>query len=158
MLHAAAMLAGLFLLGLVATEGWGSREQAALVVAIALASTAAAMRLGGVRKTPFSTAPQFAVLLAGRAGAVMRGAFSTIRAALSADVTLKPALVRARVDDAGAFVKAAAADAITAAPGSIVVESDGDGLLVHVLDEDALDSASFVSVHRRATALLGGGP
>jgi len=157
MLHAAAMLAGLFALGLLLTQGWASREQAALAFVTALVSVSAAMWLGGVVKNPYSHAAPFIVLLASRFGAILRGALATIRAALAADVTLKPALVRVRADAADALTKAAAADAISTAPGSIVVETDGEGMLVHVLDEDAADSAAFGDVQRRAAALLGAG-
>jgi multisubunit Na+/H+ antiporter MnhE subunit len=136
MLHAAAMLAGLFVLGLLITQGWSSRDEA-------------------VRKSPFSTAPQFLLLIFSRSGAVLHGALSTIRAALAADVRLKPALVRVRSEAIGAAAKAAAADLISAAPGSIVVETDSEGTLVHVMNEDAADSSVFAAVQSRAAALLG---
>jgi len=155
MLHAAAMLFALFALGLAVTQGWGSREQAMLVFAAALVSTAAAMRLGGVRKNPFSTSPQFLVLIASRSGAVVRGALSTMRAAIAADVTLRPALVSVRADAAGLTAKAAAADLISAVPGSVVVETDGDGMLVHVTNEEAMESGAFTALQARAAAMLG---
>lgn len=155
MLHAAAMLAGLFALGLLLTQGWSAREHVALVFVAALVSTAVGAWLGGVRKSPFSTAPAFVTLLAARTGAVVQGALATIRAALAADVTLKPALVRVRAEAAGATAKAAAADLISAAPGSVVVDTDGEGMLVHVMNEDASDSAVFSGVAQRAAALLG---
>ena len=155
MLHAAAMLAGLFALGLLLTQGWTSQGQVLLVFGAALASTGAAMWLGGVRKNAFSTAPQFVMLIVSRGGDVMRGALSTIRAALAADVTLKPALVSVHAEATGPFAKAAAADLISAVPGSVVVETDSDGMLVHVMNEDAMDSAAFTALQRRAAALLG---
>jgi multisubunit Na+/H+ antiporter MnhE subunit len=155
MLHAAAMLAGLFVLGLLITQGWSSRDEAVLVFVAALASVSAALSLGGVRKNPFSTAPQFLLLIFSRSGAVLHGALSTIRAALAADVRLKPALVRVRSEAIGAAAKAAAADLISAAPGSIVVETDSEGTLVHVMNEDAADSSVFAAVQSRAAALLG---
>jgi multisubunit Na+/H+ antiporter MnhE subunit len=158
MLHAAAMLGGLFAIALLMSQGWLSREQAALAFVAALASLAAAIWLGGVRRNPFSRAPQFLVLLLSRAGAVLRGALATIRAALAADVTLTPALERVRADGVGALAQAGAANAISAAPGSAVVETDSEGMLVHVLHEDAADSAAFVEIQRRAVGLLGGRP
>lgn len=155
MLHAAAMLAGLFAVGLLLTLGWASQEQALLMLGAALASTGAAVWLGGIRKNAFSTAPQFVVLIASRAGAIVRGALSTIRASLAADVTLTPALVSVRTETTGTFAKAAAADLISAVPGSVVVETDSDGVLVHVMNEDAMDSASFTAHQRRTAAMLG---
>jgi multisubunit Na+/H+ antiporter MnhE subunit len=155
MLHAAAMLAGLFVIGLLVTQGSAVRDQALLVFAASLASVGAAMWLGGIRKNAFSTAPQFVALIASRAGAVVRGALSTIRAALAADVTLKPALVSVRDDAVGPTARVAAANLISAVPGSVVVETDGEGMLAHVMDEDAMDSAAFSELRRHAAALLG---
>lgn len=155
MLHAAAMLAGLFALGLLLTQGWDARDHVMLASVVALVSTGVAAWLGGIRKNPFSTAPAFFVLLAARAGAVVRGAATTLRAALAADVTLKPALVRVRADATGAMAKAAAADLISAAPGSVVVDTDGEGMLVHVANEDPSDTGVFAEVQQRATSLLG---
>jgi multisubunit Na+/H+ antiporter MnhE subunit len=157
MLHAAAMLAGLFALGLLLTQGWASQDQALLVFGAALASTGAAMWLGGIRKNAFSTAPQFVVLITSRAADIVRGALSTIRAALAADVTLRPALVSVHAEMTDSFAKAAAAALISAVPGSVVVETDTDGMLVHVMDEDAMDSAAFTALQRRAAAMLGTG-
>ena len=155
MLHAAAMLAGLFALGLLLTQGWTSRDQALLVFGAALASAGAAMWLGGIRKNAFSTAPQFVMLIASRAGDVVRAALSTIRAALAADVTLKPALVSVHAETTDSFAKAAAADLISAVPGSVVVETDSDGMLVHVMNEQAMESSTFTALQRRAAAMLG---
>jgi multisubunit Na+/H+ antiporter MnhE subunit len=155
MLHAAAMLAGFFGIGLLLTQGWMSRDLIAVTSGVALATVALALLLGGVRKNPFSTAPQFITLIVSRLGAVLRGALATTRAALAADVTLRPALVRVRADEAGPFAHAGAADAISAAPGSVVVETDSEGMLVHVLNEEATDSAALTAVQSRAISLLG---
>jgi multisubunit Na+/H+ antiporter MnhE subunit len=155
MLHAAAMLAGLFALGLLLTQGWASRDQALLIFGAALASAGAAMWLGGIRKNAFSTAPQFVVLIVSRAADVVHGALLTIRAALAADVTLKPALVSVHAETTGSFSKAAAADLISAVPGSVVVETDGEGMLVHVMNEDTMVSAAFTALQRRTAAMLG---
>ncbi len=155
MLHAAAMLAGLFVLGLLLTQGWTSQNQALLLFGAALASTGAAIWLGGIRKNAFSTAPQFVALLVSRTGDVVRGALATIRAALAADVTLTPALVSVHAETTGSFAKAAAANLISAVPGSVVVETDIDGMLVHVMNEDAMGSAAFTALQRRTRALLG---
>ncbi|HYD73754.1 MAG TPA: Na+/H+ antiporter subunit E [Candidatus Binatia bacterium] len=155
MLHAAAMLAGLFALGLLLTQGWASRDQVLLAFGAALASAGAAMWLGGIRKNAFSTAPQFVVLIASRAVDAVRAALSTIRAALAADVTLKPTLVSVHAETTGTFAKAAAADLISAMPGSVVVETESDGMLVHVMNEDEMDAATFTALQRRTAALLG---
>jgi multisubunit Na+/H+ antiporter MnhE subunit len=154
MLHAAAMLAGLFALALLMTQGWTSVTHAAAAFVIALATTAFALRFGGGARTPFSAAPQMLVLIASHAQRIARGAFAVVRAAAAADVTLKPALVRVRSAGADSFSRAAAVSLISAAPGSIVVEADAEGMLVHVIDEDAAESEAFTAIEAGAAALL----
>jgi multisubunit Na+/H+ antiporter MnhE subunit len=155
MLHAAAMLAGLFIIGLALTQAWTSRDDALLMLAAALVSVAMASRFGGVRASPFSTAPQFAVLLFTRADNVLNSAISTIRMALAADVTLRPALVQVRADEGNALATAAAADAISAEPGRVVVETESGAMLVHVIDEAASPSETLAKLHHRAASLMG---
>ena len=105
MLHAAAMLAGLFALGLLLTQGWASQDRALLVFGAALASTAAAMWLGGVRKNAFSTAPQFVVL--GTISVVLNTLVDIVVAMLASSVRRgildRPSLVR-RLREGSALV------------------------------------------------------
>ena len=56
-----------------------------------------------------------------------------LRAAVAADVTLEPALVRVRAPADASRLPLGAA--INATPGAVVVAEDDDGFLVHVLDE-----------------------
>src|SRR5262245_54251158 len=122
MLHAAAMLAGLFLLSLLFTARGGALEDIALVFAVALASLGVAVLFGGVGRNPFASAPQFLALIARRASAQFAGALATMRAALAADVTLQPALVRVRTNVAGPHAKAAMISLVSAAPGAVIVD------------------------------------
>lgn len=157
MLHAAAMLSGIFLLWLLLTQRWATPEDFAVAAAVALACTAAGMMLGGVRDTPLSRAPQALILAASRVSAVLTGALSTMRAAVAADVTVKPALVRLKLQTPTNAARAAFAETISAAPGVVVVDSDADGLLAHVLVEDDVDAADLGVVEARVGAMYGGG-
>jgi multisubunit Na+/H+ antiporter MnhE subunit len=154
MLHAAAMLIGLFALGLLAFGRGVTLEALMLAGAGALVCVAFAARFGGISRSPFS-APHMLALFAARAGAVVRGALTTIRAAIAADVTLKPALVRVRTRGAEPFAKTVLADLIGAAPGALVVEADADGALVHVTDEDSVDSGDLGVLEARVLSFLG---
>jgi multisubunit Na+/H+ antiporter MnhE subunit len=142
MLHAAAMLIGTCILWLLATQRWNSAEDFAIAACAASACVLIAARLGGVGGG-FARAPQFALLALARAGPVVRGALATLRSALAADVTLKPALVRVRTRASSAAERAAFANMISATPGMAVVDTDADGLLVHVTNEDAIDAADL---------------
>ena len=155
MLHAAAMLTGLFILWLLLTQRWSEPADIALAVFAALIGVAATARLGGLgRGGPFTHAPQLLALTIGRAGEIVSGALACIRAAIAADVTLKPALVRVKTRAASAFARAALSDLISAAPGAVVVETSARDLLVHVIDEDATDAALLAGLEARVLAAL----
>lgn len=148
MLHAAAMLFGFFLLWLLTTQRLASVQDVIIAAAAAVLCTALALRLGGASKA-FAHAPRAAYSTVTRMGAVLAGALSTIRAALAADVTLKPALVRIKTRGRG-DERAAFADLLSAAPGMAVVETDTEGFLAHVLDEDSVDPVDLGRLERVA--------
>jgi multisubunit Na+/H+ antiporter MnhE subunit len=156
MLHAAAMLTGLFFLWLLATQRWGSIEEAALAAGVAAACVLVSARLGGV-SAAYARAPGLIWAAFARTGEVARGVWSTLRAALAADVTLRPALVRIKTRATRAATKAAFADALSATPGMAVVETDPDGLLAHVIDEESVDPAELGRVEARLMQFVEGG-
>lgn len=155
MLHAAAMLFGLFVLWLLSTQAWSTPQDVAIAAVAVLACVLAGARFGGLARNPFGRAPQFLLLVLGRISAVIAGALATLRAALAGDVTLRPALVRVKTRAVSPLARAAFADMISAAPGVVVVESDADGLLVHVIDEEAVDARDFGALEARVLAALG---
>lgn len=142
MLHAAAMLTGLFLLWLALTQRGLSLVDIGVGAGAALVCVLAAWRFGGIGRG-FARAPRLLILRLSRVGAVLRGATQTVRDALAADVTLKPALVRVRSRVTGAGARAVLAEMISASPGQMVVEADDEGLLLHVNDEDGVDAAEL---------------
>jgi multisubunit Na+/H+ antiporter MnhE subunit len=154
MLHAAAMLIGLFALGLLATQHWSSSQDVALVLAAAAACVILAARLAGIGPNPFSYAPQMLFLAAARARAVVRGALATVRAALAADISLKPALVRVRTQVVSGLSQAGLVNFASAAPGAVVVDADDEGLLAHVIDEDAVNDASLKALEAQVLGAL----
>jgi multisubunit Na+/H+ antiporter MnhE subunit len=153
MLHAAAMLIGLFVLALLAASGRDITEAAVLAGLIATACVLFAARFGGIGRTAFS-APQVLLLSVSCAGAVLRGAFATMRAAIAADVTLQPALVRVRTRAQAEFTRAALAHLMSAPPGFVIVEADADGMLAHVTHEDSVDAADIGALEARVIAAL----
>lgn len=157
MLHAAAMLAGLAIIWLIGAPHAQFPQDVMFAVGAALAGVLLTARLGGVAPNAFARAPQFILVGLARFGAVLRGALSTMRAAIAADVTVKPALVRMRTRAASPFAVAALADMISAAPGAVVVETDEDGLLVHVIDEDGVDGAALGRLDARVASAMDGG-
>lgn len=154
MLHAAAMLLGIFALGLLVIGVGVSPETPAAAGGVAIVVTLLAAHFGGTRDNAFA-APQLGLLGVARARDAIGGAFSTLRAAGAADVTLKPALVRVKVRTDDARAQAALADQLSAAAGAVVIDVDADGLLVHVLDEDAIDGGEIGGLEARVLSALG---
>ncbi len=155
MLHTAALFTALCALWLLMTQQWHSIADIGITVGAALACTIFAQRFGGVGGA-FARAPTSLVLVMGRGGAVLAGAAATLRTALAADVTLSPALVRVKTRVGGA-AKALFADLVSAVPGVVVVETDAEGLLAHVVNEGAVDDADFSRLEVRLADAVGEG-
>ena len=153
MLHAAAMLCGLAVLWMLAAGRVTSPQDWMIAGAVALACVVVAVRFGGVSGA-FARAPRLLTLNVARAGALLRGTLATLRAAASADVTMKPALVRVRSRAQTVAERASFANMISATPGMAVVDADADGLLVHVINEDAIDASDL---GRLESMVVGGG-
>jgi len=150
MLHAAAMLLGLTLIWFVAAPSSASLVNIGVAAAAALACTLFAARAGGLSAS-FARAPRAIMVTLTRLPAVFGGALMTLRAAISADVTLRPALVRIKSRGAGP-ARGAFANVLSSAPGMVVVETDHDGFLVHVLDEDDVDANELGELERNVGA------
>jgi multisubunit Na+/H+ antiporter MnhE subunit len=152
MLHAAAMLAGLSTIWLLLTQAWATPVDIAWAVGAALLCLFVSARFGGLGKTgPFLRAPQTLLVLLTRSGAVMRGALATVRAAIAADVTVKPALVRVKWRSPTVDERAAFAGLVSASPGAVAVETEPDGVLVHVINEDAVDAEDFSRIEAQVS-------
>ena len=153
MLHAAATLCVLIVIWMLSGSAWSSPQSWAIAAGAGVLCVAAASRFGGVGSS-FFRAPLLLWVSIARSGAVLRGAASMIRRAVSADVTLNPALVRVktrpRQTDRAAF-----AHLLTATPGMAVVETDTEGMLVHVMNEDRIDASDLGRLEQ--TLSSGGG-
>lgn len=153
MLHAAAMLCALIVLWMMNSQAWGSPQAWAVATGVSLLCVVVAARFGGASPA-FARAPRIAWISLQRCAAVFSGALATIGRAVSADVTLKPALVRVKTRAGRPVERASFAHALTATPGMAVVETDSDGLLLHVMNEDRIDT---VELGRLEQAVMSGG-
>jgi multisubunit Na+/H+ antiporter MnhE subunit len=154
MLHAVTMSIGLTALFLLYGSLAPAGANASIAMGVAVLCALAALRFGGADRG-FSQAPARLGLGFARAGAMFRGVLATMRAAVAADVTLAPALVRVKTRATGFGARAAIADMISASPGAVVVESDDDGFLVHVNNEDAVDASDLGRLEMRVLSVLG---
>lgn len=154
MLHAAAMAGALIVIWLAATQRASSPQDWAVAAGVALLCVMFAARFGGLSDA-FARTPRLAAVYLTRAGAVGNGVASTLRAAISADVVMNPTLVRIR-SRARSADRASFAALITASPGTAVVSEDADGLLVHVIDEGAIDPIDLARIEQSVAS--GGQP
>ncbi|MES1204105.1 MAG: Na+/H+ antiporter subunit E [Pseudomonadota bacterium] len=157
MLNAAALLACLWALWLLILDRWTRPETLAAAGAAALLCVLLAARLGALGGPgPYGALPRLFFLRVGRVGAVLAGAVATLRAALAPDLKLRPALVRVRTREASALAQAEFATLINVAPGAVVVAADDSSLLVHALQEDAVDALALTDLEARVIGALDG--
>lgn len=155
MLHAASLVLALFVLWLAASEaGFSTVDNLWIAGASAALCTGIAARFGGVGRQ-FTRLPAGLIVFTEQSAGMMSAALKTVRAGLSAKISIGPALVRVRSKNTEGEKGAALAGLISAHPGMAVVETDADGLLVHVLDEAAADGAAFAHFEARARRLTG---
>lgn len=156
MLHAAATFAGLFILALLLVGPLAEGRELVVAAVLAGVATLLGVWFGGASAT-FS---QALAALGGswRAAArVVRGALKTIRAAVAADVSMRPALVRVSSGRGDQRGRARIAHAVGAAPAAVVVDADEQGVLVHVNDEHDGDVAELENIAAGLSGPSGGG-
>lgn len=147
-MHIVALLAsfaGLWIILFGAPRDAAGVAMAAGAIVFVLLWTA---RFGGVDResAPLWRWLRLAPMTARRVLSSARGAAATSRMAIAADVPLRPALVRVRLRPQSDAARGALAHFISAEPGGVVVDVDGDGLLVHVLQEHAIDAPQLAGV------------
>lgn len=136
------------MLWLLLTQRWHGPEDLAIAALVGASSALIAARMGGASPA-FLRLPSVIVTSLSRIGAALTGAISTLRAAIAADVRLKPGLVRVKSTLSGRDA-AAFAGMVTAAPGAAVIDTDDEGMFVHVLDEDAVDAVELGRLQHQA--------
>ena len=134
MLQAVALFSGTFVVWLLLEQRFTPAALAAAVAA-AVACVLLTARLPRLGRRTFTLMPKLAAVQLMRTGAAFADAIRTVRAAIAADVRLRPALVRVRTRGGDALSVATLANWIGATPGAVVISSDSEGLLVHVNDE-----------------------
>jgi len=134
MLQAVALFSGTFVVWLLLEQRFTPAALAAAVAA-AVACVLLTARLPRLGRRTFTLMPKLAAVQLMRTGAAFADAIRTVRAAIAADVKLRPALVRVRTRGGDALSVATLANWIGATPGAVVISNDSEGLLVHVNDE-----------------------
>lgn len=162
MLHVAALVAGLaglwIILSWTANPAAPPAELVAAGVFVAVLAALWTARLGGVDResAPHWRLLRLAPLFVRRVSSTAQGAGAAARAAIAADVTLRPALVRIRTRRQSDASRTTLAHFISAAPGGVIVDIDGEGMLAHVLQEEALDAPHLAALEAEVVRAVDG--
>lgn len=89
---------------------------------------------------------------------IFKANIAVVRLALSPDLNIRPVMTRVSVETGSDMARTTFANSITLTPGTVTVEVEPNGFLVHALDESFADQEAFRDMGRRATFASDGGP
>ena len=154
MLQAAGLFVSLTVSWMLLTQHF-SGLGLAIAASASVVCVVMAMRMPGLGRGTFTTAPRLATVLASRMAGAFLGALRVIGAAISADIRLDPALVRIRTGLTGELGRAMFADVLGASPGIVVIGVDDAGLLAHVNEENGEELRDVRDWEARIGAAVG---
>ncbi|MEO0465438.1 MAG: Na+/H+ antiporter subunit E [Pseudomonadota bacterium] len=117
------------------------------------------MRLGVVTResSPYLRLPAFFSYWVWLVGEIVKSNVRVIRACLSAELDINPALVKVKTTCRSDLAKTIFANSITLTPGTVTLTVEGDKLLVHALYEQDAEPASFETMDRYSAKVSDGG-
>ncbi len=154
------LLIGLFAFWRLATLGggwpWPVIAGAGAVVAVLAVWAARRLRIADAEgAAPFAHLAQTIVMMAARAPSRTLDAMRVLTTALGGRAKA-PVFVRLKLKPAAPLGGAAVIAAISATPGTVVVDADAGSLLAHVLTEADVDVAAMQKLERAALSVAGG--
>jgi len=118
-------------------------------VAVSVYMTARMGVLDG-ETVPFANISRFARYWAWLGGEIFKANIAVVRLALAPDLNIKPVLTRVAADGGSDLARTTFANSITLTPGTVTVEVESNGFLIHALDESFADQEAFHDMERRA--------
>jgi multicomponent Na+:H+ antiporter subunit E len=88
-------------------------------------------------------------------GEIFKANVEVVRLALAPDLNIKPVMTRAAVNCETDLARATFANSITLTPGTVTVEVEDTGFLIHALDESFADQAAFEDIQKRVAKATG---
>jgi multisubunit Na+/H+ antiporter MnhE subunit len=146
MLQAFLVIVGLCAWAVIVRGGTAASDGTAILTCVVLAGLVA-WRLGWLGREA-AVLPRFIkhiALTPARMRAKTAGALSVARAAISADVTMRPGLIKVAIPSADPVARAQAASAIGQGPGALCVALVPDAVLAHVIDEERQTAEALVA-------------
>jgi len=99
---------------------------------------------------PYGRLPQFMIYWVWLVIEIFKANWSVIKAVLSADLKINPALVKVKTQCESDLAKTVFANSITLTPGTVTIAIEGGNMLVHALDEDDAGPGAFDEMDRRS--------
>ena len=104
---------------------------------------------------PFADLPRFIAYWSWLGGEIFKANIAVVKLSLAADLNIKPVMTRASVRSKSDLARATFGNSITLTPGTVTVEVEETGFLIHALDESFADQDAFEDMERRASAACG---
>ncbi|MEL7232473.1 MAG: Na+/H+ antiporter subunit E [Pseudomonadota bacterium] len=105
---------------------------------------------------PYGRLPQLLVYWVWLVVEIFKSNWKVIKAILSADVTINPALVKVKTQCESDLAKTVFANSITLTPGTVTVAVESGSMLVHALQEEAAGPGAFDEMDRRSKEAVDG--
>jgi multicomponent Na+:H+ antiporter subunit E len=129
-----------------------------LGAASVLASVYMTARMGLLdgETVPFANGVRFARYWVWLGGEIFKANIAVVRLALAPDLNIKPVLTRVAADHGSDLARTTFGNSITLTPGTVTVEVEPGGFLIHALDESFADQEAFRDMERRAVRAADG--
>jgi multicomponent Na+:H+ antiporter subunit E len=111
---------------------------------------AARLKIIDRNASPYHRIAQVLLYLVWLSLEVVKANLAVIRSVLDPRRTISPALVKVKANGRTDLAKAMFANSITLTPGTVTVDVERDGLLVHALHEQNARPAAFAPMDRRS--------
>ncbi len=129
-----------------------------LGVASVIMSIYMAARFGVIdgETVPFNNLVRFGTYWGWLGGEIFKANIDVVKLSLAPDLNIKPVMTRVGVTEGSDLAKTVFANSITLTPGTVTVEVEEGGFLIHALDESFADQEAFIDMGKRATRAADG--
>ena len=104
---------------------------------------------------PFAGLGRFLPYWAWLGGEVFKANIAVVKLALAPNLDIKPVMTRVAVSVKDDLARTTYANSITLTPGTVTVEVEETGFLIHALDESFADQEAFRDMERRSAIAAG---
>jgi multicomponent Na+:H+ antiporter subunit E len=126
-----------------------------LAVTVALVTTARMGLLDG-ESVPFARMPHYLKYWSWLGAEIFKANVAVVRIAMAPDLNIKPVMTRVAVSAKTDMARTTYANSITLTPGTVTIEVEETGFLVHALTEEFADQDAFRDMERRSIEAVEG--